>query len=41
VLKPDGQLVFDIGPQTLKELKAAWAEVDTIIMLMSFTVKSS
>ncbi len=29
VLKPDGQLVFStFGPQTLKELKAAWAEVD-------------
>lgn len=29
VLKPGGQLVFSIfGPQTLQELKAAWAEVD-------------
>ena len=29
VLKADGQLVFStFGPQTLKELKAAWAEVD-------------
>lgn len=29
VLKPDGQLAFSIfGPQTLHELKAAWAEVD-------------
>jgi malonyl-CoA O-methyltransferase len=29
VLKPDGRLVFSIfGPQTLRELKAAWAEVD-------------
>jgi len=30
VLKADGQLVFStFGPQTLKELKAAWAEVDS------------
>ncbi|TAN67174.1 MAG: malonyl-[acyl-carrier protein] O-methyltransferase BioC [Methylobacter sp.] len=29
VLKPGGRLVFSIfGPQTLQELKAAWAEVD-------------
>ncbi|MBL6986527.1 MAG: methyltransferase domain-containing protein, partial [Methylobacter sp.] len=29
VLKPDGKLVFStFGPQTLQELKAAWAEVD-------------
>jgi len=29
-LKPDGQLVFStFGPQTLQELKTAWAEVDT------------
>ncbi|MGZ8160073.1 MAG: malonyl-ACP O-methyltransferase BioC [Methylobacter sp.] len=29
VLKPGGQLVFStFGPQTLQELKAAWAEVD-------------
>jgi len=29
VLKPDGRLVFStFGPQTLQELKAAWAEVD-------------
>ncbi len=29
VLKPDGRLVFSIfGPQTLQELKAAWADVD-------------
>jgi len=29
VLKPSGQLVFStFGPQTLQELKAAWAEVD-------------
>jgi len=28
-LKPDGQLVFStFGPQTLKELKSAWAAVD-------------
>jgi malonyl-CoA O-methyltransferase len=29
VLKPDGRLVFStFGPQTLQELKSAWAEVD-------------
>lgn len=29
ILKPGGRLVFSIfGPQTLQELKAAWAEVD-------------
>jgi len=29
ILKPDGRLVFStFGPQTLQELKAAWAEVD-------------
>ncbi len=29
VLKPGGRLVFStFGPQTLQELKAAWAEVD-------------
>lgn len=29
VLRPDGQLVFSIfGPQTLQELKSAWATVD-------------
>jgi malonyl-CoA O-methyltransferase len=29
VLKADGQLIFStFGPQTLKELKRAWAEVD-------------
>ncbi|MGZ5030078.1 MAG: malonyl-ACP O-methyltransferase BioC [Methylobacter sp.] len=30
VLKPGGRLVFSIfGPQTLQELKSAWAEVDS------------
>lgn len=30
VLKADGQLIFStFGPQTLKELKAAWSEVDS------------
>jgi malonyl-CoA O-methyltransferase len=30
VLKPDGRLIFStFGPQTLQELKSAWAEVDS------------
>jgi malonyl-CoA O-methyltransferase len=37
VLQPDGQLVFaTFGPQTLKELKLAWAAVDDAVHVNDF-----
>lgn len=40
VLQPQGQLVFTtFGPQTLKELKSAWAAVDDAVHVNSFVAE--